>query len=160
MTTISQVSTVDPPQSMAGGCPQSIFRKPRVRPARWAAAAPAGRPAAQSSVDFAVNRRLVFAAPGARPLRAAAARYAGLTVVLFAASYLLLAAFTALGVGLLPAKLLPEVLVVTRQLPGAAAHLVHPAGAAARGTGGSATGERAGPVPLSTIRRRTASALR
>jgi putative flippase GtrA len=113
MTTISQVSTVDPPQSMAGGCPQSIFRKPRVRPARWAAAAPAGRPAAQSSVDFAVNRRLVFAAPGARPLRAAAARYAGLTVVLFAASYLLLAAFTALGVGLLPAKLLTEVLLVT-----------------------------------------------
>jgi putative flippase GtrA len=113
MTTISQVSTVDPPQSMAGGCPQSIFRKPRVRPARWAAAAPAGRPAAQSSVDFAVNRRLVFAAPGARPLRAAAARYAGLAVVLFAASYLLLAAFTALGVGLLPAKLLTEVLVVT-----------------------------------------------
>jgi putative flippase GtrA len=66
-----------------------------------------------SSVNFAVNRRLVFAAPGARPLRAAAARYAGLAVVLFAAGYLLLAAFTALGVGLLPAKLLTEVLLVT-----------------------------------------------
>jgi putative flippase GtrA len=66
-----------------------------------------------SSVNFAVNRRLVFAAPGARPLRAAAARYAGLVVVLFAAGYLLLAAFTALGVGLLPAKLLTEVLLVT-----------------------------------------------
>ena len=66
-----------------------------------------------SSVNFAVNRRLVFAAAGARPVRAAAARYAGLAVVLLAANYLLLDALTALGVTLLPAKLLTEVLLVT-----------------------------------------------
>jgi len=66
-----------------------------------------------SAVNFTVNRRLVFAAPGARPLRSAAARYAGLAVVLLAANYALLAALTALGVGLLPAKLLTEALLVT-----------------------------------------------
>ena len=67
-----------------------------------------------SSVNFAVNRRLVFAAAaGARPIRAAAGRYAGLAVVLLAANYLLLDALTALGLTLLPAKLLTEVLLVT-----------------------------------------------
>ena len=65
-----------------------------------------------SSVNFAVNRRLVFAAPGARPLRSAAARYAALAVVLLAANYALLATLTALGLGLLPAKLVTEVLLV------------------------------------------------
>jgi putative flippase GtrA len=66
-----------------------------------------------SSVNFAVNRRLVFAAPGARSVGAAAARYAALAVVLVAANYVLLAAFTRLGLGLLPAKLLTEVLLVS-----------------------------------------------
>jgi len=66
-----------------------------------------------SSVNFAVNRRLVFAAAGARPVRAAAVRYAGLAVVLLTANYLLLDALTALGLALLPAKLLTEVLLVT-----------------------------------------------
>ena len=66
-----------------------------------------------SSVNFAVNRRLVFAAPGARSVGAAAARYAALAVVLVAANYVLLAAFTHLGLGLLPAKLLTEVLLVS-----------------------------------------------
>jgi hypothetical protein len=65
-----------------------------------------------SSVNFAVNRRVVFVAPGARSVGAAAARYASLAVALFAANYALLAAFTALGLGLLPAKLLTEVLLV------------------------------------------------
>ena len=66
-----------------------------------------------SSVNFAVNRRLVFAAPGARPVGAAAARYAGLAVVLLLANYLLLAGLTALGLGLLAAKVLTEALLVT-----------------------------------------------
>jgi putative flippase GtrA len=66
-----------------------------------------------SSVNFAVNRRLVFAAPGARPVGAAAVRYAALAVLLLGANYVLLAAFTRLGVGLLPAKVLTEVLLLT-----------------------------------------------
>jgi len=66
-----------------------------------------------SSVNFAVNRRLVFAAPGARRLGSAAARYAGLAVALLAANDLLLACLTGLGLGLLTAKLLTEVLLVT-----------------------------------------------
>jgi putative flippase GtrA len=66
-----------------------------------------------SSVNFAVNRRLVFSAPGARSVRAAAARYAALAAVLFAANYVLLAGFTALGAGLLPAKVLTEALLVS-----------------------------------------------
>jgi putative flippase GtrA len=66
-----------------------------------------------SSVNFAVNRTVVFAAPGARSVGAAAARYAALAGVLFAANYLLLDAFTSLGLGLLPAKLLTEVLLLT-----------------------------------------------
>jgi len=65
-----------------------------------------------STVNFAVNRRLVFAAPGARRLRSAAARYAGLALTLLAANYALLEALTALGLGLLAAKLLTEVLLV------------------------------------------------
>ena len=74
-----------------------------------------------STVNFAVNRTLVFASPGASPdasagarsVRAAALRYAALAVVLVAANYLLLAGCTALGLGLLPAKLLTEVLLVS-----------------------------------------------
>jgi putative flippase GtrA len=66
-----------------------------------------------SSVNFAVNRRLVFAAPGARSVGAAAARYAALAVVLVAAHYVLLTAATRLGVGLLPAKVCTDVLLVS-----------------------------------------------
>ena len=66
-----------------------------------------------STVNFAVNRRLVFAAPATRRVGAAALRYASLAVGLLAANYLLLAALTGLGLGLLPAKLLTEVLLVT-----------------------------------------------
>nr|WP_246406159.1 glycosyltransferase [Modestobacter versicolor] len=65
-----------------------------------------------SCVNFAVNRSLVFAAPGARSVRAAAVRYASLAVVLLAGNYLLLAVLTRLGLGLLPAKVLTEVLLV------------------------------------------------
>ena len=66
-----------------------------------------------SSVNFAVNRRLVFPGPGARGAGAAALRYATLAVGLLAANYLLLALLTGLGLTLLPAKLLTEVLLVT-----------------------------------------------
>ncbi|MFJ2519289.1 glycosyltransferase [Cellulosimicrobium cellulans] len=57
-----------------------------------------------AGVNFAVNRRLVFAGGRDVPLRAAVVRYAALAVVLLAASYGLLALLTGLGVPLLPAK--------------------------------------------------------
>ena len=66
-----------------------------------------------SAANFAVNRTVVFAAPGARSVRAAAARYAALAVVLLVANYLLLHTITGLGMGLLSAKLLTEVLLVS-----------------------------------------------
>ncbi|MET0432543.1 MAG: glycosyltransferase family 2 protein [Cellulomonas sp.] len=70
-------------------------------------------------VNFAVNRGLVFGRTGRSgpdgcratrraPWGRAAARYATLAVLLLGASYLLLAALTALGVGLLPAKVATE----------------------------------------------------
>lgn len=65
-----------------------------------------------ATANFAVNRSLVFAAPGVRSLPAAALRYGALAVVLLAANYALLAALTAVGIGLLVAKLLAEVLLV------------------------------------------------
>ncbi len=72
-----------------------------------------------AAVNFAVNRRLVFGRTGRSgpdgcratrrvPWGRAAARYATLAVLLLGASYLLLAALTALGVGLLPAKIITE----------------------------------------------------
>src|SRR5690606_39499667 len=57
-----------------------------------------------AGVNFAVNRRLVFAGGRDVPLRAAVVRYAGVAVVLLAASYGLLALLTGLGVSLLAAK--------------------------------------------------------
>jgi putative flippase GtrA len=64
-----------------------------------------------SAVNFAVNRRVVFAAHGRG--RVAAVRYAVLAVVLLTTNVLLLTGLTTLGVGLLPAKLLTEALLVT-----------------------------------------------
>lgn len=60
-----------------------------------------------ASVNFALNRRLVFGAGGR--LRADALRYAGLALALLAANYLTLLALTAAAVPLLPAKLITEV---------------------------------------------------
>jgi putative flippase GtrA len=104
-----------------------------------------------SSVNFAVNRRLVFAAPGARNLRAAAARYAGLAVALLAANYALLAVLSALGLGLLPAKLLTEVLLVTAsyqvQRRGVFTRRIHPASPAEPVDVGTPAGLGAGGRP-------------
>lgn len=61
-----------------------------------------------SSVNFAVNRRLVFSRGRDKPLGAAAAQYWTLAATLLAANYGLLSAMTGLGVGLLPAKVLTE----------------------------------------------------
>ena len=70
-----------------------------------------------ASMNFAVNRRLVFTGSGATPdadrsVRAAAARYTALALALLAANFVLLAGLTALGAGLLVAKLLTEVLLL------------------------------------------------
>jgi len=92
-----------------------------------------------STVNFAVNRTLVFASPGARSVRAAALRYAALAVVLVAANYLLLTGCTALGLGLLPAKLLTEVLLVTASYL-SQRHLVFSRGGGASSAGGAPTG--------------------
>jgi len=58
--------------------------------------------------NFALNRRFVFRR-GASPIAAQVLRYALLAGGLLAANYLALRAFTTLGVGLLPAKVVTEV---------------------------------------------------
>lgn len=63
-----------------------------------------------AGVNFAVNRSLVF---DARHSRGAAARYALLAATLLALNYLLLSGLTGLGVGLLPAKVLTELALVS-----------------------------------------------
>ncbi|HYQ75623.1 glycosyltransferase family 2 protein [Cellulomonas sp.] len=85
------------------------------------AAAVVGARVLSAGVNFAVNRGLVFgrgagrgAGSGRRttrraPLGRAAVRYATLAGLLLGGSYLLLAALTGLGVGLLPAKVATEV---------------------------------------------------
>jgi putative flippase GtrA len=61
-----------------------------------------------SAVNFGVNRRLVFRAVGAGRVGAQALRYWSLVGSLFAANFAVLAALTAGGLNLLPAKLLTE----------------------------------------------------
>lgn len=64
-----------------------------------------------SAVNFAVNRRFVFDARAA-PLLGAALRYYALAAALLGVNYLVLATFVErLGVALLPAKLLTEVIL-------------------------------------------------
>jgi len=63
---------------------------------------------ASASVNFAVNRTVVFGAGRTVPLRTAAARYFSLAGLLLIASYGLLTALTDLGVALLVAKLLTD----------------------------------------------------
>jgi putative flippase GtrA len=65
-----------------------------------------------SAVNFLVNRRLVFTSTAPRALSSAAVRYGALVVVLLAANYGVLATLTGLGLALLPAKLITEVLLV------------------------------------------------
>lgn len=65
-----------------------------------------------SSVNFAVNRRVVFDRERRRPVAPAAVRYAALVIVLLAANYGLLAGLTALGVPLLVSKLVTELVLV------------------------------------------------
>ncbi|RYV52324.1 glycosyltransferase [Pengzhenrongella frigida] len=61
-----------------------------------------------STVNFLVNRTLVFARGTDKPVRTAAAQYWLLAGVLLAANYGLLLVLTQLGLGLLPAKVLTE----------------------------------------------------
>jgi len=61
------------------------------------------------SMNFLLNRRLVFRAQGRGCARRDALRYLVLALALVAASYLLLTAFTGLGVALLPAKVFTDV---------------------------------------------------
>lgn len=68
-----------------------------------------GARVASSAVNFAVNRRLVFAEGPRVPLGRAAVRYYTLAVVLLAANYVMLRALTAgIGVPLLPSKVVTE----------------------------------------------------
>lgn len=60
-----------------------------------------------ASVNFMTNRHFVFAADGG-PMRHAAARYAGLVVALLGFNYLLLRGLTAVGFGLVFAKIVTE----------------------------------------------------
>jgi putative flippase GtrA len=64
-----------------------------------------------AGVSFAVNRRLVFDGARRAPVGRAAVRYGVLAGVLLGASYLLLAALTGLGLGLLTAKVATEALL-------------------------------------------------
>ncbi|MBD3780558.1 MAG: glycosyltransferase [Micrococcales bacterium] len=61
--------------------------------------------------NFEVNRRLVFRRGRHLPTRRAAVRYAVLAGALLGAGYLMLALLTALGLGLLPAKVLTDALL-------------------------------------------------
>ncbi|HMR49619.1 MAG TPA: bifunctional glycosyltransferase family 2/GtrA family protein [Arachnia sp.] len=61
-----------------------------------------------SSVNFAVNRRVVFHRGREVPVRTAALRYAGLAIILLAANYGLLTILTGVGLPLLAAKILTE----------------------------------------------------
>jgi len=65
-----------------------------------------------ASVNFRVNRRMVFGAAGTQPPRAAALRYAALAGGLLLANYVLLRSLTSAGLGLLNAKVVTEVLLV------------------------------------------------
>jgi putative flippase GtrA len=65
-----------------------------------------------SSVNFVVNRWLVFSGGRRKPLRAAAAQYWTLAATLLAANFGLLSAMIGLGVGLLPAKIVTELAMV------------------------------------------------
>jgi len=62
-----------------------------------------------ATVNFLLNRRLVFRAGTAGGIRCQALRYGALALVLLGASYLLILALTGLGVGLIPAKIVAEV---------------------------------------------------
>ncbi len=61
-----------------------------------------------ASVNFAVNRRLVFRRGREVSVRTAALRYGGLAVILLAANYGLLDALTGVGISLLAAKIVTE----------------------------------------------------
>ncbi|WP_440709490.1 GtrA family protein [Herbiconiux sp. YIM B11900] len=66
---------------------------------------------ASASVNFVVNRQLVFRARRRRPVARDALRYAALAVVLLSASYGLLDLATGIGVPLLAAKLVTDTLL-------------------------------------------------
>lgn len=68
-----------------------------------------GARALSATVNFLLNRRLVFRAGTAGGLRRQALRYGALALVLLGSNYLLILALTGLGVGLLPAKIVAEV---------------------------------------------------
>lgn len=68
-----------------------------------------GARALSATVNFLLNRRLVFRAGTASGIRRQALRYGALALVLLGASYLLIAALTGLGVGLISAKIVAEV---------------------------------------------------
>ncbi|MFF1383157.1 GtrA family protein [Arthrobacter sp. NPDC058288] len=72
-----------------------------------------GARAVSSAVNFAVNRRLVFKHGSEKPAAQTGVRYFGLVVVLLAANFGLLAAFEALSLPVLPAKILAETVLIS-----------------------------------------------
>ena len=68
----------------------------------------AGARAVSGTVNFLVNRYLVFRSR-AMPLRSHAVRYLALALAIAVAGYLMLSALSALGVGLVPAKVVTDV---------------------------------------------------
>ncbi|CAN7382179.1 bifunctional glycosyltransferase family 2/GtrA family protein [Arthrobacter sp. LjRoot78] len=68
-----------------------------------------GARAVSSAVNFAVNRRLVFRRGREKPAARTGVRYFALVAVLLAANFGLIAAFEALSLAMLPAKILAEI---------------------------------------------------
>lgn len=68
-----------------------------------------GARAVSATVNFAVNRRLVFRSDHGRPLRGAAMRYGALLVTMLAANWAVLTGLTDAGLALLPAKILTDI---------------------------------------------------
>ncbi len=99
-----------------------------------------------SSVNFATNRRLVFAGGRATSLRVTAARYGVLAATMLAANFGLLTALTGVGIPLLPAKVLTEValFVAGYQLQRTVVFAAAPAPAVSRSGRPVAPGPRTG----------------
>ena len=96
-------------------------------------------------LNFTVNRRLVFGATGGQPVLAAATRYAALAATLLVVNVGLLAGLRELGAGLLLAKAVAEVLLVTGSFSVQSRHVFAP--------------RRSRPEPAAVPAPRTADAL-
>lgn len=67
-----------------------------------------GARAVSATVNYTVNRRLVFRSGRDRPARSTAARYAALLATMLAANWAMLTVLTGVGLALLPAKIVTD----------------------------------------------------